>query len=118
VKNNGRIYLIDWHTFDFEPQCWLGASDLAYMICHYWYPERRQTLEIDLLKRYHERLLEYGVADYSWEALWYDYRLSAILSLYIPVLRSNPRLAWNWYPQFEKATSAFDDLDCAELLGN
>ena len=23
-----------------------------------------------------------------------------------------------WYFQFEKATSAFDDLDCAELLGS
>ena len=92
ADNDGRIYLIDWHTFDFEPQCWLGAGDLAYMICHYWYPERRQELEKELLGRYYRRLLEYGVADYSWNALWYDYKLSAILSLYIPVLRSNPHL--------------------------
>ena len=30
-----QAYLIDWHTLDFEPQCWLGAADVAYMICHY-----------------------------------------------------------------------------------
>lgn len=111
-----RAYLIDWHTLDFEPQCWVGAADLAYMICHYWFRERRQTLEMDMLKRYYHRLQENGVTNYTWEELWYDYRLSAIMSLYIPVIRSNSKNSWNWYPQFEKAISAFEDLDCAALL--
>jgi thiamine kinase-like enzyme len=111
-----RAYLIDWHTFDFEPQCWMGAADLAYMICHYWFRERRQAMQQDMLHRYYERLQEHGVTTYSWDEFWYDYRLSAIISLYIPVLRSNPHNAWNWYPQFEKATSTFEDLNCAELL--
>ena len=94
-----RAYLIDWHTFDFEPQCWLGAADVAYMICHYWFAERRQVFEKEILKRYHQHLQENGVTDYTWDEFWYDYRLSAIISLYVPVLRSNRYNSWNWYPQ-------------------
>jgi hypothetical protein len=86
------------------------------MICHYWFPERRQALERDMLNRYYRRLQENGVTNYTWDEFWYDYRLSAIISLYIPVLRSNSRNSWNWYPQFEKATSTFEDLNCMELL--
>jgi len=111
-----RAYLIDWHTLDFEPQCWLGAADVAYMICHYWFLERRRVLEKDILERYYQRLQENGVTDYTWDEFWYDYRLSAISSLYVPVIRSNQHNSWNWYPQFEKVASSFEDLNCAELL--
>ena len=52
-----------------------------------------------------------------WDAFWDDYRLAAITSLYIPVLRGHAGNSWNWYPQFEKATSAFEDLGCREFLG-
>jgi hypothetical protein len=86
------------------------------MMAHWWYSERRRSLEKDLLRQYLNRLHEQGIKDYNWEQLWYDYRLSVIESLYVPALSGGGEDKYNWYPQLEKATSAFEDLDCAELL--
>ena len=116
--NNGRAYLIDRQPFDWSLQCWAGVSDLAYLMVHWWYPERRRLLERPLLERYHRRLQEHGIKDYDWDDLWYDYRLSAIFSLLVVAAwGGETELAFNWYPQLEKATAAYEDLECAEILG-
>ena len=114
---DSSIYLIDWHTLDWYLQCNMGVSDLAYMMIHNWFPDHRRRHETNVLRLYHEKLAAYGVANYTWEMLWWDYRLAALNSLYIVA-------QWGgWSPaamticmQLENTMAAFEDLNCRELL--
>jgi hypothetical protein len=108
-----RVYLIDWQVWHIA----VGADDLAYMIALHWYPERRQQMECDLLRRYHDGLLRQGAEGYSWEDLWTGYRVGAIRNLFIPALFWSMKIgAGVWWSHLERAMMAFEDLNCAELL--
>ena len=108
-----RVYLIDWQFWDIG----IGTDDLAYMIALHWFPERRQALEKDLLQRYHKGLLEQGVEDYGWKELWYDYRMSALGNLLVPICQWAAEISPEvWWPHLERAMLAFHDLQCGELL--
>lgn len=109
------VRLIDW-------QCWnidLAAKDLAHMMALFWFPEQRGALETLLLRQYHDRLCENGVADYSWEQLWSDYRLCVIRKLFHPPWQwatgHHPNIWWN---HLERVMMAYEDLECSELLRN
>jgi thiamine kinase-like enzyme len=107
------IRLLDWETV------YVSAStdDLAYMITLFWYPERRARLERGLLRRYHRRLLEHSITDYSWDDCWQDYRLSTIQQLFQPVFWSTTHLPpFLWWYRLERVILAYEDLHCAELL--
>ena len=87
------------------------------MMALQWSPERRQRMEMNLLRRYHATLLTHGVTRYDWEDCWCDYRLSVIRQLFIPVLLWLHRLPPDaWWPHLENAVLAYQDLSCAELL--
>jgi hypothetical protein len=118
-RGAGRVYLVDWEQWGVSA----GPHDVAYMITLFWYPYRRARMERDLVRRYRDRLVEYGVANYDWNACWQDYRLFTIRNLLVPLW------AWEWaqsvkrgywgfhrWMQFEKGMLAFQDLGCAELL--
>ena len=108
-----RVCLIDLQAF----RPWLGVQDLAYNLTLFWHPDERRRQEVDLLKRYHDRLAELGIEDYPWEDLWYDYRLSVMTCLHVPWIHGgDPGSAWLWRPQLERAMNAFRDLKCFELL--
>ena len=118
-RGAGRVYLVDWAQWGVSA----GPHDVAYMITLFWYPYRRARMEQDLVRRYHNRLVEYGVADYDWDACWQDYRLFTIRNLLVPLsawewARSIERGYWGFHRwmQFEKGMLAFQDLECAELL--
>jgi hypothetical protein len=107
------VRIIDW-------QCWnvdLAPKDLAHMMAIFWFPEQRRALEAPLLRQYYERLCENGVADYSWEQLWYDYRLCVLRKLFHPPWQwetgHEPNIWWN---HLERVMSAYEDLDCRELI--
>ena len=108
------IVLIDWDNW----RIGRAAADLAYMMAVHWYPERRARLEARLLERYHAGLCTHGVTDYSLERLWEDYRLSVIGSLAIPIWQQTlgipPAI---WWSHLHRIIAAFEDLDCATLLG-
>ena len=105
--------IIDWDWWDIT----VGPMDLAYTMCLFWFPERRARLEQELLRRYHDRLLEYGVVGYDGQACWEDYRWAAIRSLFVPLHLWETR-PWPdfWHLHWERALLAFEDLGCAELL--
>ncbi len=110
-----NCYIVDWEQWS------VGASmaDIAYLIALFWYPERRQRMEKDLVKFYRQRCLEYGLSGYSWEACWDDYRFFAINNLLVPLwawISSGERLGWHRWHQIEKAMLAFEDLNCNEFL--
>jgi hypothetical protein len=108
-----RLYIIDWEQWGVN----MGVSDLAYMMGMFWSPERRARLEVDYLRRYHQRLQECGVQNYSWDDCWYDYRLSITRRIFHPAWQwshgTPPDIWWN---HFERITSAYEDLHCEELL--
>lgn len=108
-----RVYIIDWQGWRIDT----ATDDLAYMIALHWYPERRRSLERDLIRRYYDKLSTYGVKNYDWSQCWNDYRLSAIGNFFIPVWQWSAKLSPAiWWPHLERAILAFNDLECAELL--
>lgn len=111
---NDTVRLVDWQSADTG----IGAADLAYMMALHWFPERRARLEQPLLRHYHHRLMENGITGYSWDDCEHDYRLSTILNLFIPVWQWSVKLPADiWWHHLERSFLAFDDLQCAELLG-
>lgn len=76
VNSDTGIRIIDWNSWDIGR----GTNDLAYMIGLHWYPSLRQRLEKDLLRTYHETIMDTGIA-YSWDECWLDYRESNIMNL-------------------------------------
>lgn len=107
------VRIIDWQTWMID----LAPKDLAHMMALFWFPEQRSALEKPLLKQYHHRLRENGVADYSWDQLWSDYRLCVIRKLFHPAWQwatgHHPNIWWN---HVERVLTAYEDLDCRELL--
>jgi thiamine kinase-like enzyme len=123
-KAEGETYLIDRQPFDWSLTCWLGVSDLTYMMVHWWYPKFRERFEEALLHTYHDELLTQGVTNYSWSQLWDDYRLCAIQSLYVPLAWCSERVgevevektSWIWYPKVVFTLDAIEHLGSHDLL--
>ncbi len=108
-----RPFFIDWQCWDIR----VGTDDLTYPLVLRWFPERRAALEQDLVKRYHDVLLENGVVGYTWEDCWHDYRLSSIRNMLVPpffwAIGISPQMSWQF---MEMAFLNFYDLGCEELL--
>jgi len=113
------IYIIDRQPFNWSLTTWLGAYDLAYAMVLDWPVETRRQLEISVLKRYHAHLLANGVRDYSWDQLFYDYRLCVPMGVYIATeyCRGGVNERWIRYvmPMLFRSLTACDDLDCSAL---
>ena len=108
-----KALLIDWQSWSIG----VGGQDLAYMIGLNLYPERRRLIEKDLIKRYHNDLLKFGVKNYSWDECWYDYKLCALLNLYRIVSWWRGNLPpFIWWSRLEKSFLTLEDLNCIELL--
>lgn len=121
VPRNGYrpIYIIDRQPFDWSLTTWLGVYDLAYAMVLDWDVATRRRLEMPVLRRYHEGLIEQGVRGYSWDQLFDDYRLSVAMGVYIAVEYCrggiNERWIHAWLPMLQRALTACDDLNCSEL---
>ena len=83
----------------------------------HWYPSRRRELELALMQHYYERLLAQGVASYSFDELWLDYRRCVVRNLTMPIIFwSRGMKPEGWRHRLECAFSAYRDLGCDELL--
>jgi len=108
---NYKVLLSDWMMWSVG----VGVQDLAYMIGMFLFPYNRHMIEKDLLKRYHNKLVEYGIETYSWDDCWFDYRLFNLLNIYRVIWW------WNishpvWWPALNTAILNIEDLNCMELL--
>ena len=112
-SGSGPAYLLDWQVWHVD----VGARDLAFFMALHWYPGRRRELEMLLLRRYHERLTERGVVDYTFDDLLLDYRRCVVRNLTIPIIFWSRGLKpEGWWHRLECALAAYHDLACAELL--
>ena len=112
--------MIDRQPFDWSLTTWLGVSDLAYMMVHWWETALRRQYELPILRRYHAALVERGITTYSWPQLLRDYRLCAVQSIYVATAwcaaeESLRTMRWVWWPLLLRSLAACADLRCAEL---
>ena len=108
-----KACLTDWATWGIG----VGCQDLAFMIGIFLSPESRRPMEKDLIKRYYNNLLKFGVENYSWDECYYDYKLLALLNLFRIIdwwRRGAPPKTW--WPLFENSICTIEDLNCMELL--
>jgi hypothetical protein len=114
------LYLIDRQPFNWSLTVWLAVYDLAYAMILYWDAELRRTLEVPVLRHYHECLIRQGITGYTWEQLWDDYRLCVMMGVYVTTewCRTELRLDTHqyWMPMLQRTLTAVDDLNCMELL--
>mgnify|MGYP001550147069 CR=1 FL=1 len=112
-ETESSVYIIDWSSWELG----VGVEDLAYMIGLHWHPVRRKQFELDLIKFYHSQLIANGVKNYSFEACYNDYRIGILGNHFIPIWQwKNGIPAHYWWPHFERASHAYIDLNCDELL--
>jgi hypothetical protein len=113
------IYLIDRQPFNWSLTVWLGAYDLAYALVLDWDVDLRRQYEIPVLKRYQAHLMQQGVAGYTWERLYDDYRLCVAMCVYIATEYCRGGVNKRWFPiwrrMLQRALTACDDLNCYEL---
>lgn len=107
-----HVIILDWQLWGVN----IATSDLAFLIAKSWSRPRREVVEQTLLRHYHRVLTEQGI-NYSWDALWHDYRTSVLVSALIPVgqvrRKQSPGLVF-W--GMENTTAACMDLGWEELL--
>ena len=109
-------YIIDWQgpTVDF------AALDLTFLCANFWTGKQRREgdREERLLRRYHDRLLACGVADYGWDDLIADYRLMLVFRIFLPIWDAvNGSSRAYWWPKLRCLTEAYRDWRCTELFG-
>jgi hypothetical protein len=66
----------------------MGPNDVAYFLGNAFEAEVRRSCEDALVRRYHDALLGYGVAGYSFDRCWEEYRRSSYASLVMAVFAS------------------------------
>jgi hypothetical protein len=110
---SGNLCFFDWNMWDIGSP----TDDLAYLIALHWYPERRRRLEQELLDAYHRKLVQEGVSNYPYQDFLYDYRVSVVRNLLLPVWQwLRGIFPGIWWPHLERIFLAFEDLKCEELF--
>ncbi len=121
VEGIQPIYLIDRGAFEWSLTIWPAVYDLAYAFVLPIQEQSvgvRRAMERQVLEHYHAGLVQRGVANYSFEQLWDDYRLMVPLCAYVAIefCRDGVNPARDvWMPKLRHALTAMDDLNCAEL---
>jgi len=107
------VRVFDWQLWHID----LGARDLAFLLALGGFAKPRPGLGANLLRVYHDTLIENGVTGYSWKMLNEDYRWSVIRNLNIPIIfRSQGKHERTWKEALQRAFDSYDRLGCASLL--
>jgi len=108
-SHGGTVYLVDWESYDLDAP----TQDLVKFAAVIWSVEKRKRHEEQFLRTYHKKLTEQGVVDYSFETLLFDYRISILRMLYLPVQKEGWGLPQEiWLEEFENILSAIEDWNC------
>ncbi len=99
-----------------------GIFDLTYFVAGGLQPELRKKYEMELLKTYHDVLLERGVRGYDFERCLLEYRRAALYLLVYVVISlgtldsANERGLALFYAWLNRATTAIEELNADELM--
>jgi thiamine kinase-like enzyme len=117
--DDGTMTAADWQIVIRAP----GPYDIAYFMSQSVDPDERKGCEVDVLRSYHRQLQERGVADYTYEQCFDDYRRAAMFCLVYPVIAggtldlANERGVTLVTKMLERSVATILDLDCDELMG-
>jgi len=75
------VAILDWQF----PILSMGTIDVARLIGGSMLPEERSGFHFEALRFWYDKLLEYGVQEYSWEEAQRDFKLGALYCLTFPV---------------------------------
>jgi hypothetical protein len=78
------LTVVDWQTV----QLGVGPHDVAYFLGNAFEPEVRRSCEEQLVRRYHDALVDLGVTGYSFERCWADYARASHASFLMAVFAS------------------------------
>src|SRR6478609_987770 len=114
-----RITVVDWQTMGVG----LPTRDLAYFTATSLVPEMRAEVERELVARYHEALLGYGVTGYDADTCWRDYRLGVVQAPLISALgfafaASTERGDEMMLTMFHRGCRAIRELETLELINS
>lgn len=118
IRNGAEpIGVVDWQTILVGP----GTVDVSYFIGASLPTEVRRASENDLVRRYHNGLLERGVPDYSFEQCWNNYRYSAFhgyfMATYAPLLVQRTERGDAMFALWvERVAAQLRDLDSLSVL--
>jgi hypothetical protein len=96
--------------------------DAAYFMSQSVNPEDRRASEMEILRAYHDVLVDAGVRDYSFERCLEDYRFAAMYCLVYPVISAgsldlaNERGVALATAMLDRSVSTILDLDCDEKI--
>jgi len=116
--DDGEMAVADWQIIVRAP----GAYDVGYFMSQSVNPPDRKSCEMDILHRYHETLMEYGVRGYSFDRCFDDYRRSAMFCLVYPVISggnldlANERGVELVTVMLDRSIATILDLDCDEMI--
>lgn len=98
------IKVIDWG----QVKRGLGPHDLMFALLSVDAVDRRSR-DLELLRRYHQRLLARGVNHYGWDQCLWDYRFSLLTNVYQSIFQGS--LRW-----FRRTLDVVDLWEAQELL--
>ncbi len=99
-----------------------GAYDLAYFMSQSVRREVRQAREMDIVKLYHQTLMENGAGGYDFDQCFHDYRLATLFCFVYPVVTggtldlSNERGVALATAMLDRSAAAIVDLNAGELM--
>ncbi len=115
-----EITVIDWQILIKSR----GPYDIGYLLSQSLAPVDRKTHEESILREYLDTLEANGVAGYSWEQCWQDYRMAVLYCVVYPVIAggsidlANDRGLALVHAMTDRSFAAVTDLDCAALLND
>jgi len=108
---------------DFQFACTgAGASDVAYLVSQGLPTEVRRGHDETLLREYLDDLGRLGLADYSFDEAWRDYRMATAYLIVLPVITL---MGWDTLPErsrrlclklTERALATIDETDALEIF--
>ena len=113
------LVVLDWQAIGRGP----GSYDLAYLLGGSVTVADRREHEERILRDYHDELIALGVAGYSFDDLWNDYRISHLVNTSVAVLTggtmdlANERGRELIGTLGQRHFTAVLDLDSVELIG-
>jgi len=81
-NDRDEILVLDWQVALRS----LGAFDVVRAVCGSHHGLLESSHHLEFLEMWYEGLLQAGVTNYSREDAWRDYRISIIMSAYVPVV--------------------------------
>ncbi|MEJ6671689.1 MAG: DUF1679 domain-containing protein [Pseudomonadales bacterium] len=110
--------IIDWQTAG------IGSpmTDIARWLTQSISIEQRRDHELDLLKRYHDRLLEKGVTGYSYKKMLQEYEVNLVVTLLMfsmsldEIDQSSERAANLFHAMYSRLDAALSDWPVEKML--